>query len=175
VKRLLLFLLLCLAGCGENMFSGSLQPVPPVHRVPVDVVGAVVLVAEDPIIETKDPVHIARAKEKRVPQDYRAAMVEALELAGLKVAADPAQPHDLVAKLALAVSEQGDEIRQVYRCGLKGPDGSEVAQIDWAWPKGTFVATADVYAFATHNLATEVATSRRVAEYLRTSRARPNK
>jgi hypothetical protein len=174
-KKALVVLLLVLAACGDNMFSGNLQPVPPVHRIPPDVTGAIVLVGEDAVIETNDPEHVARANERRVPQDYRAAMVEALVLAGFKVVADRAQPHDLVAKLALRVSEHGDEVRQVYRCGLRAPDGSEVAQIDWAWPKGTYVATGDVYSYATHNLATEIATSRRVLEHLQTSRARPNK
>lgn len=162
-----------LAACGENMFSGNLQPVPPVHRIPADVAGAVILVAEDPVIETNDPNHVARANERRVPQDYRAAMVEALALGGFRVTADRAQPHDLVAKLALRVSEEGGEVRQVYRCALRAPDGSQVAQIDWAWPKGTFVATSEVYAYATHSLTTEIATSRRVTEHLRASRARP--
>ena len=39
------------------------------------------------------------------------------------------------------MTEEGDEVRQVYRCALRAPDGSDIAQIDWAWPKGTFVAT----------------------------------
>lgn len=173
MRAVVVAIAVALGACGENMFSGNLQPVPPVHRIPPDVTGAVILVAEDPAIETNDPVHVARANERRVPQDYRAAMVEALALGGFRVVEDRAQPHDLVAKLALRVSEEGDEVRQVYRCALRAADGSEVAQIDWAWPKGTYVATSDVYAYATHNLATEIATSRRVMERLRASRARP--
>lgn len=154
--------------CRDNMFTGNLTPVPPVHRLPADVAGAVVLIDKDPIIETKDPNHVARANELQVPRDFRAAMTNALVLAGFRVTAKAEEPHDLVAKLAIAVSEDGDDVRQVYRCGLAGPDGTPVTQIDWAWPKGTFVGEFEVYDFATHNVATEVATSRRLLGWLRT-------
>lgn len=153
----------------NNVMTGTTVPVPPVHRVPEDVAGTVILVGEDPIIETKDPVHIERARFHRVPQDYRAAMVKALVLAGFKVTERVGEPHDLVAKLALAVTEDGDEVRQVYRCGLYAPGATPalVAQIDWRWPRGTYVELMDVFDFATHNLATEIATSRRVLAWAR--------
>lgn len=154
----------------DNMFTGSTVPVPPVHRLPADVSGAVIVIDEDATIETRDPNHVARANARRVPQDLRAAMTKALALAGFRVIGDRREPHDLVAKLAIAVSEDGGDVRQVYRCGLTGADGTAVAQIDWAWPKGTYVGELEVYDFATHNVATEVATSRRVIAWLREHR-----
>ena len=160
------------AGCPENSMSGNIKPVPPVHRLSIEADGTVVLLAEDAQIESKDPVHIARAKEARIPQDYRSAMGTALRLAGFKVVTSAAQPHALVAKLALAVREETGKVYQTYRCGLRSSDGTEVAQIDWAWPQGTFVGEYDVLDYATHSLATEIATSRRVATYLQASRAR---
>jgi hypothetical protein len=155
------------AACGGNLFTTTITPVPPVHRMPADVEGVVVLVDEDPVIETKDPVHIARAREARVPQDFRASMVGAFELAGFRVVASKDQPHDLVAKLALRVDESDGKVHQVYRCGLRAPDGTEVLQIDWAWPEHTYVDVYSVYDFATHNVATEIATSRKFLAYLR--------
>jgi hypothetical protein len=171
-------LLVCLAApsafvaaCKDNMFTGSLTPVPPVHRLPVDVAGATILIDKDPVIETKDPNHILRANEQRVPQDFRASMEKALVLGGFKITANAGEPHDLVARLALAVSEDGDNVRQVYRCGLLAADGATtVAQIDWAWPKGTYVDTFEVFDFATHNVATDVVTSRQVLAFLRSKR-----
>ena len=80
------------------------------------------------------------------------------------------EPHDLVAKLALAVREEGKHVRQTYRCGLRSPDGAEVAQIDWAWPEGTYVDVNEVFDYATHNVATEIAMSSRVLTYLRSAR-----
>ena len=160
------------AGCPENLMVGNVKPVPAVHRVPIENEGTVVLLAEDAVIETKDPVHIARAKEARIPQDLRSSMSAALGLAGFKVVTSAAQPHELVAKLALAVREEGGKVYQTYRCGLRAPDGTEVAQIDWAWPQGTFVEETEVLDYATHNVATEIATSRRLAAYLRTARTR---
>jgi len=153
--------------CGDNLLMGNVRPVPPAHRVPPDIEGRVILIAEDAEIQTRDPVHIQRARKLRVPQDLRAAMVDALTLAGFKVVAKPEDPHDLVAKVALAVSEPGGKVRQVYRCGLTGKDGANVAQIDWVWPEGTYVDTAEVYAYASHHVATEIATSRAVLSYLR--------
>jgi hypothetical protein len=161
---------LIVASCNDPILTGRLDTVPPVHRVPVDVLGTVILLNEDAEIETKDPVHIARAKEVRVPQDYRASMVEALKLAGFTVTADASQPHALHAKLALAVSEEGGNVRQVYRCNLRSADGKEVAQIDWTWPKDTRVDGERVYDFATHHLSTEIATSRAVIAFLHQSR-----
>ena len=158
-------------GCQD--FTGSLTPVPPGPRAPVDVAGAVILIDKDPTIETRDANHVLRANERGVPRDYRLAMTKALELAGFKVVGDAREPHDLVARLALAVSEEGDRVRQVYRCGLAGADGSPVAQIDWAWPKGKYVGEFEVYDFATHNLATEISTSRTVNDWLRRERRRP--
>ncbi len=166
--------------CRDNMFTGSLTPVPPVHRLPPDVAGAVILLDTDPVIETKDPSHVVRANEQGVPRGYREAMVEALVLGGFKVTAKASDPHDLVARLAIAVSEDGDDVRQVYRCGLVAPGAGStaiVAQIDWSWPKGTYVETLSVFDFATHNVATEVVTSRRVLDHLRRGRssaARPS-
>ena len=170
MKRLALVVLL--AAC--NTLSPKLTPVPPVHPLPADVKGRTLLVAEDPIIETKDPVHIERAKERNVPHDLRIEMVKALGLAGFRVSEDPKAPYDLRAKLALAVSEPDGKVRQVYRCGLSRPDGSAVAQIDWLWPDGTYVGDFEVLEFATHNLATEVATARPVLEELRKPRSSPS-
>jgi hypothetical protein len=149
------------------MLTGSLSPVPPVHRTPPDVDGHAVLIGEDPLIESKDPVHIARAKEMRVPQEYREAMERALRLAGFKVVSSKDLPYDVEAKLALHVDESTGKVRQVYRCKLQGSDGSPIAQIDWQWPEGTYVNTAEVYDFATHHLANEVALSRALVAYLR--------
>jgi hypothetical protein len=162
-------LVLILAAC--NTLSPKLTPVPPVHVVPPDVKGATLLVAEDPVIETKDPVHIQRAKEYNVPHELRIEMVKALGLAGFKVSEDPNASFDFKAKLALAVSEPNGKVRQVYRCGLARPDGSTVAQIDWMWPDGTYVGDFEVLEYAAHNLATEVATSRAVIEELRKGRS----
>lgn len=160
------------SACKDNLFGARLEPVPPVHRVPADVEGVVVLVADDPTIETNDPAHVARANDARIPQDYRASMVNALQLAGFRVASGKDQPHDLVAKLALKVDETDGKVRQVYRCGLRTADGAEVLQVDWAWPEGTYVDVYDVLDFATHHVATEVATSRRLVAHLRASRTR---
>jgi hypothetical protein len=158
------------ASCQDNMMTGKLTPVPPVHRLAIENEGRVILIAQDPIIETTDPVHVERANFQHVPQDFRAAMTRALALAGFKVVTSPAEKHDLVGKLALAVREEPGKIHQTYRINLRAPDGAEVAQVDWAWPIGTYVEPTDVYEFATHNLATEVATSRKVLTYLRSSR-----
>lgn len=163
--------LTALAAC--NTLSPKLTPVPPVHVLPADVKGRTILVAEDPIIETKDPVHIERAKERNVPHDLRVEMVKALRLAGFEVSEDPKAPFDLRAKLALAVSEPDGKVRQVYRCGLVRPDGTPVAQVDWLWPEGTYVGEFEVLEFASHNLTTEVATSRPVVEELRKARSTP--
>lgn len=156
----------------DNMTMGKLAPVPPVHRVPYDTEGSVVLVDHDAVIESNDPVHHARAKEKRVPQDLRAAMVDALTLAGYKVVDKAEQPHDLVASVAINVSETKGKVKQTYRCGLKGKDGTEVVQVDWTWPDATYVDIAEVYAYATHHVATEIAMSPKVADYLRSHRIR---
>ena len=170
-RGLLLLAFALLACCNDNMMTGKLTPVPPVHRVAIENEGRVVLIAEDPVIESHDPVHIARANEMRVPRDYRKAMTSAFELAGFKVVTSAGEPHDLVAKLALAVREEPGKVHQTYRCGIRAPDGAEVAQIDWSWPIGTYVETFEVFEFATHNLATEVVTSRKVRDYLRTLRS----
>lgn len=170
MKRLALVMML--AAC--NTLSPKLTPVPPVHVVPADVKGRTILVAEDPIIETKEPTHIERAKEHNVPHDLRVEMVKALGLAGFRVTEDPKAAFDLRAKLALAVSEPDGNVRQTYRCGLARPDGTPVAQIDWTWPDGTYVGDFEVLEFASHNLATEVATSRPVIEALRTTRSSPS-
>jgi hypothetical protein len=159
------------AGCERNMFTGNLTPVPPVHRLPVDVERPVVLIDKDPEIETKDPNHVQRAKDQGVPQGYRAAMESALGLAGFRVTRSASDPHDLVAKLAIAVSEDGDKVTQVYRCGIASPDGAAVAQIDWTWPRGIYVDVYEVFDFATHNVATEVSTSQRVLRFLRAREA----
>ena len=158
---------LVLAACQDNMLTGKLTPVPPVQRVPYEYQNRVILIAEDPLIETRDPVHVRRAKEQRVPQEYRAAMTIALVLGGFKVVSTPAEAHDLVAKLALAVREEGGKIFQTYRCGVSAPDGTLLAQIDWPWPQGTYVEPVEVYDFATHNLASEVVMSRPVRDFLR--------
>jgi hypothetical protein len=160
---------LVLAAC--NTLSPKLTPVPAVHVLPADVKGATLLVAGDPTIETKDPTHIARAKERNVPHDLRVEMVKALGLAGFKVSEDRKAPFDLEAKVALAVSEPDGKVRQVYRCGLLRPDGAAVAQIDWTWPDGTYVGDFEVLEYAAHNLATEVATARPVIEELRKTRS----
>jgi hypothetical protein len=160
-----------LPGCKDNMFTGNTVPVPPVHRLPEDVAGSVILIDKDPVIETKDPNHVARANAIQLPRDLRIAMKNAFVLAGFKVTGNANEHHDLVAKLAINVTEDGDNVRQVYRCGLSSSrDGTPVVQIDWAWPKGTFVAEGEVYDYATHNVATEVATSRRVLTFLRGAR-----
>jgi hypothetical protein len=174
VRALALAALLGLAvlsplGCG-NALVGNVVPVPAVHRIPMEIEGTTILLADDPLIESKDPVHLSRAKEARVPQDYGAAMSNAFTLAGFRVVTAPAQPHVLVAKLALAVREEGGKVYQTYRCGLLSPDGTLVAQIDWAWPQGTYVAEDEVYAYATHSLANEIALSARVNGYLRAHR-----
>lgn len=163
---------LALAAC--NTLSPKLTPVPPVHALPPDVKGTTVLVGEDPVIETNDPVHIERAKERNIPHDLRVEMVKALGLAGFKVTEDPKAAFDLRAKVALAVSEPKGKVRQIYRCGLSRPDGSAVAQIDWEWPDGTYVGDYEVLEFAAHNLATEVVTSRQVIEELRKARSTPS-
>ena len=167
MKRLAVVVML--AAC--NTLSPKLTPVPPVHPLPGDVKGRTLLVAEDPIIETKDPVHIERAKERNVPHDLRIEMVKALGLAGFKVTEDPKAPFDFRAKLALAVSEPAGKVHQVYRCGLTRPDGTPVAQVDWSWPEGTYVGEFEVLEYAAHNLATEVATSRKVLDELRSGRS----
>jgi hypothetical protein len=159
------------SGCKDNMLTGSLKPVPPVHRVPLEIEGRAILVGEDADIESRDPVHISRAREARVPQDLRAAMTNALALAGFKVVTTASEPHDLVAKLAIAVREESGHVYQTYRCGLRGVDGTEVAQIDWAWPEDVYVGEYEVYDYASHNVATEIATSRRVSAYLRRLRS----
>lgn len=159
-----------IGACHDNVLgTASKTPVPAVHRIPADVEGTVILIDRDPIIESKDPNHLERAKEKNVPHDYRAAMISAFELAGFRVV-ETAGKHDVVAKLALAVEEEGSfnpKVHQTYRCGLYDKAGALVAQVDWRWPEGVYVDAFDVYAFATHNLATEVATSRQVLAWLR--------
>jgi hypothetical protein len=167
----LAFFLFSSTGCAELV--GNMKPVPAVHRVPIEVEGTRVLVAEDPVIESNDPVHLARAKQARVPQDYRASMTNALMLAGFKVVTSASEPHDLVAKLALAVREESGKVYQTYRCGLRAPDGTLVAQIDWAWPQGTYVDETEVYDYATHSVATEIVMSARVLTYLRARKATP--
>lgn len=156
-------------GC-NNMLVGELTPVPPVHRTADDLVGTVVLVDEDAAIETSDAVHQQRAHDNHVPEDIRASMVRSFALAGFKVVANKDMPHDLVARLALAVSEKDGKVRQVYRCGLRLPDGTLVEQVDWAWPAGVYVDANEVFTFATNHVANEVATSRRVAAALRAAR-----
>lgn len=158
------------ASCKDNMFTGNLTPVPPVHRLPQDLEGSVILIDKDATVETKDPNHVARANNIGLPHELRVAMTKSLELAGFKVVGEASTPHDLVGALAIHVTEDGDDVRQVYRCGLSGRDGRPVAQVDWAWPKGTYVGELEVYDFATHNVATEVATSRRVHAFLRSTR-----
>jgi hypothetical protein len=159
------------AGCAE--LTGKMVPVPAVHRVPIEVEGSRVLVAEDAVIESNDPVHLARAKQLRVPQDVRASMTTALALAGFKVVTSPSEPHDLVAKLALAVREAEGKVYQTYRCGLRAPDGTLVAQVDWTWPHGTYVDENEVYDYATHSVATEITMSPKVLTYLRGLKTAP--
>lgn len=159
------------AGCAE--LTGKMVPVPAVHRVPIEVEGSTVLVAEDADIESNDPVHLARARQKRVPQDVRASMTTALGLAGFKVVTSASEPHDLVAKLALAVREADGKVYQTYRCGLRAPDGALVAQIDWTWPHGTYVDENEVYDYATHSVATEITMSSKVLAYLRGLKTAP--
>jgi hypothetical protein len=171
VRALAFALLLAVTGCAE--LTGKMVPVPAVHRVPIEVEGTRVLVAEDAVIESNDPVHLARAKDMRVPQDYRASMQNAFALAGFKVVTSATEPHDLVAKLALAVREDSGKVYQTYRCGLRSPDGSLVAQIDWAWPQGTYVDENEVYDYATHSVATEISMSARVLAHLRHMKATP--
>lgn len=158
-------------GCAE--LTGKMVPVPAVHRVPIEVEGTHVLIAEDPLIESNDPVHLARAKQARVPQDYRASMTNALGLAGFKVVSSPSEPHELEAKLALAVREEGSRIYQTYRVGLRAPDGTLVAQIDWTWPQGVYVGEFEVYDYATHTVATEIVMSAKVLAYLRGLKTTP--
>lgn len=167
--RALALAVVLLLGC-DNALIGNVTPVPPVHRMPIEVEGTTILIAEDPVIESKDPVHLQRARDHRVPQDLRVAMSNAFILAGFKVVSSPALSHDLVAKLALAVREESGKVYQTYRCGLLAPDGTLVAQIDWAWPQGTYVAEDEVFDYATHNVANEIAVSPRVIGYLRTHR-----
>lgn len=172
MKTLALAALLTLAmlpGC-DNALMGNVKPVPAVHRMPIEVEGTTILVADDPVIESSDPVHLSRAKEARVPQDLRVAMNNAFILAGFKVVSTPALSHDLVAKIALAVREESGKVYQTYRCGLRAPDGTLVAQIDWAWPQGTYVAEDEVYEYATHSVANEIALSPKVIGYLREHR-----
>lgn len=153
-----------------HTLTSNVVPVPPVHRAPPDVVGRTIAITADAAIETQDPTHVQRANLYRIPQNYRTAMVEALGLAGFRVTSDASSPHDLVATLALAVSEKNDEVRQTYRCRLVAPaarGGETVAQIDWTWPKGTYTDADQVLDFAAHNLATEVASSPQVVTWLR--------
>ncbi len=157
----------------NNMVTGELTPVPPVHRASDDVLGTVILLDEDPAMETKDPEHVARATENRVPQDFRASMVRSFQLAGFKVTARKEEPHALVARLALAVSEENGKVRQVYRCGLRSPEGAVVEQVDWQWPQGTYVDAAEVFTFATNHVANEVAMSPKVSGFLRGRRNAP--
>jgi hypothetical protein len=170
VRALALAALLAVVGC-DNALMGNVKPVPPVHRMPIEVEGATILVNEDPVIESSDPVHLSRAKDARVPQDLRVAMNNAFILAGFKVVSTPALSHDLVAKVALAVREESGKVYQTYRCGLRAPDGTLVAQIDWAWPQGTYSAEDEVYDYATHSLANEIALSPAVIGYLRAHRS----
>jgi hypothetical protein len=161
---------LLIASVGCNDLTASVRPVPPVHRLPNEIEGKVILVAEDPVIETRDPMHIARARDNGIPQQLRASMTNAFSLAGFKVVTSPTEPHDLVAKLALAVREDKDRVYQTYRVGLRAPDGAEVAQIDWLWPEGTYVAEGEVLEYATHVVATEISMSPQVIGYLRGAR-----
>ena len=171
LRAIAIALLLGSAGCAD--LTGKMVPVPAVHRVPIEVEGSRVLVAADAEIESNDPVHLARAKERRVPQDVRASMTTALALAGFKVVTSPSEPHDLVAKLALAVREAEGKVYQTYRCGLRAPDGTLVAQIDWTWPHGTYVDENEVYDYATHSVATEITMSPKVLAYLRGLKTAP--
>lgn len=153
--------------CGDNMVTGKLTPVPPIHRVAPDLDGRVVLVAADPVLESRDPVHHQRAKEAHVLDDFKTAMLEALGLAGFRVVTNKGERYDIEAKLALHVDEDDGKVNQVYRCQIVGVDGKSVAQIDWRWPRGTYVESGEVFTFATHNLADEVVKARPVAAYLR--------
>ena len=166
LAALLALAVLAPLGC-DNALVGNVTPVPAVHRMPIEIEGTTILLADDPLIESKDPVHLARAKDARVPQDYGAAMSNAFSLAGFRVVTARGQTYDLSAKLALAVREESGKVYQTYRCGLLAPDGTLVAQIDWAWPQGTYVAEDEVYAYATHSLANEIALSPKVIGYLR--------
>jgi hypothetical protein len=166
VKWLAPIVLVLSLGACENALVGSITPVPPVHRVPIEIEGKVILLAEDAVIESSDPVHQQRARDHQIPHDLRVAMTEALKLAGFRVVDAPSAQYDLVAKVALAVREEKNKVYQTYRCGLRGADGAEVAQIDWAWPQGVYVDENAVLEYATHNVATEIATSRRVTTYL---------
>ena len=120
---------LLLASACNNALIGNTTPVPPVHRVPIEIEGAVVLLAEDALIESSDPVHIQRAKKYRIPQDYRASMTTAFQLAGFKVVSAPTEKHDLVAKLALAVREEPGKVYQTYRCHLTGRHGGRADRL----------------------------------------------
>ena len=173
MRALALLFAAALASTGCAELTGKMVPVPAVHRVPIEVEGTRVLVAEDATIESNDPVHLARAKDLRVPQDYRASMQNAFTLAGFKVVTSPSEPHDLVAKLALAVREDSGKVHQTYRCGLRAPSGDLVAQIDWAWPQGTYVDENEVYDYATHSVATEISMSSLVLAHLRRLKATP--
>lgn len=178
MRLLRAFLLVSIAGaaalaCENNMLMGKLTTVPPVHRMPVDTEGAIILLDHDAAIESNDPVHHVRARDKHVPQDLRSAMSDALALAGYKVVTKPEEPHDLVAHVAINVSETKGKVKQTYRCGLKGLDGAEVIQVDWTWPDNTYVDIGEVYMFATHNVANEIAMSPRVADYIRAHRGKP--
>ena len=75
--------------------------------------------------------------------------------------------------LRAGMSEDGGKVRQLYRCNLSAPDGKEVAQIDWPWPDNTRVDGEQVYNFATHHLATEIATSHVVNGYLQAHKSKP--
>ena len=167
----LALVVLASVGCAE--LTGNMKPVPAVHRVPIEVEGTRVLLMEDPLIESNDPVHLSRAKLARVPQDYRASMTTAFALAGFKVVTSATEPHDLVAKLALAVREESGKVYQTYRCGLRTPDGALVAQIDWAWPQDLRVDENEVYDYATHTLTTEITMSAKVLAHLRGLKAPP--
>lgn len=153
--------------CGDNMVTGKLAPVPPVHKVAPDLDGRVVLVAADAVLESKDPIHHQRAKDAHVLDDFKAAMIEALGLTGWKVVTNKGERYDIEAKLALHVDEDDGKVNQVYRCQIVGADGKSLAQIDWRWPRGTYVEPSEVFTFATHHLASEVVGSRPVAAYLR--------
>jgi hypothetical protein len=155
------FVVACMAAC-NNMLAAPIEPVPPVHRLSARYEGVVVLIDQDPTIETKDPNHVLRANEQMIPQHYRTSMEQALRLAGFRVTSQPSEPHDFTVRLALAVTEKGLEIEQIYRCRVSGPTGEIVTQIDWRWPKNIYVEPAEVLDFATHNLATGVVTSKPV-------------
>lgn len=153
--------------CGGNMVTGTLEPVPPVHRMPPELDGHTVLVAEDATIDSRDPVHIARAKEHRVPANVREAMERALRLAGFRVVTAKDAPHEIEAKLVLHVDEDTGKVRQLYRCLVRAPDGAAVADVEWPWPEGTYVDAGELYEYAAHNLANRVVLSPEVLAYLR--------